>query len=74
MYKTFIIIQREYLTRVRKKTFIISTLLFPILYVGLIFGMGFLAENSKQNLNIALIDPSDGTGSRCIERSGSSRL
>ena len=58
MYKTFIIIQREYLTRVRKKTFIISTLLFPILYVGLIFGMGFLAENSKQNLNIALIDPS----------------
>lgn len=58
MYKTFIIIQREYLTRVRKKTFIISTLLFPILYVGLIFGMGYLAENSKQNLNIALIDPS----------------
>ncbi|MEY4892365.1 MAG: hypothetical protein RIQ34_977 [Bacteroidota bacterium] len=58
MYKTFIIIQREYLTRVRKKTFIISTLLFPILYVGLIFGMGFLAENSKQNLNIALIDQS----------------
>jgi len=33
-------------------------LLFPILYVGLIFGMGFLAENSKQNLNIALIDQS----------------
>lgn len=58
MYKTFIIIQREYLTRVRKKTFIISTLLFPLLYVGLIFGMGFLAENSKQSLNIALIDSS----------------
>jgi ABC-2 type transport system permease protein len=58
MYKSFIIIQREYLTRVRTKTFIISTLLFPILYVGLIFGMGFLAENSKQNLNIALIDQS----------------
>lgn len=57
MYKTLIIIQREYLTRVRKKTFIISTLLFPILYVGLIFGMGYIAENSKQNLNIALIDP-----------------
>ena len=58
MYKTFIIIQREYLTRVRKKTFIISTLLFPLLYVGLIFGMGYLAENSKQVLNIALIDGS----------------
>lgn len=58
MYKTFIIIQREYLTRVRKKTFIISTLLFPLLYFGLIFGMGYLAENSKQVLNIALIDKS----------------
>ncbi|MFM7672362.1 MAG: ABC transporter permease [Bacteroidota bacterium] len=58
MYKTFIIIQREYLTRVRKKTFIISTLLFPILYVGLIFGMGYIAENSKQVLNVALIDNS----------------
>ena len=58
MYKTFIIIQREYLTRVRKKTFIISTLLFPLLYFGLIFGMGYLAENSKQALNIALIDES----------------
>ena len=58
MYKTLIIIQREYLTRVRKKTFIISTLLFPLLYVGLIFGMGYLAESSKQSLNIALIDSS----------------
>ncbi len=58
MNKTFIIIQREYLTRVRKKTFIISTLLFPLLYVGLIFGMGYLAESSQQVLNIALIDRS----------------
>jgi ABC-2 type transport system permease protein len=58
MYKTLIIIQREYLTRVRKKTFIVSTLLFPLLYVGLIFGMGYLAESSKEVLNIALIDDS----------------
>lgn len=58
MSKTFIIVQREYLTRVRKKTFIISTLLFPLLYLGLIFGMGYIAENSKQVLNIALIDQS----------------
>ncbi len=58
MYKTFIIIQREYLTRVRKKTFIISTLLFPLLYVGLIFGMGYLAESSQQVLKIALLDES----------------
>ncbi|MBI5372493.1 MAG: ABC transporter permease [Sphingobacteriales bacterium] len=58
MKKIWIIIKREYLTRVRKKTFIISTLLFPLLYMGLIFGMGFIAENSKQSLHVALIDSS----------------
>ena len=58
MNKIFIIIRREYLTRVRKKTFIISTLLFPLLYLALIFGMGFIAESSKQSLHVALIDSS----------------
>lgn len=58
MNKIWLIIKREYLTRVRKKTFIISTLLFPLLYLGLIFGMGFIAEKSKQNLKVALIDNS----------------
>lgn len=58
MNKIFIIIRREYLTRVRKKTFIISTLLFPLLYLALIFGMGFIAEKSKQSLHVALIDSS----------------
>jgi ABC-2 type transport system permease protein len=58
MNKTLLIIQREYLTRVRKKTFIISTILFPILYLGLIFGMGYLGEKSKPRLHVAIIDSS----------------
>jgi len=58
MNKTWIIIKREYLTRVQKKTFIVATLLLPILYVGLIFGMGFIAENSRETLSIAVIDSS----------------
>lgn len=58
MRKILIIIRREYLSRVRKKTFIISTLLFPLLYIALIFGMGFIAEKSKQSLHVALIDSS----------------
>lgn len=58
MKKIFIIIKREYLTRVRKKMFLISTLLFPLLYMGLIFGMGFIAEKSKQSLHVAVIDSS----------------
>jgi len=58
MKKTWIIIEREYLTRVRKKTFVISTLLFPLLYVALIGGMGFIAEKSKETLTVAVIDSS----------------
>lgn len=58
MQKTWLIIKREYLTRVRKRTFIIATLLFPLLYIALIFGMGFIAAKSKQNLNVAVIDSS----------------
>lgn len=58
MNKTVLVIQREYTTRVRKKTFIISTLLFPILYLLLIFGTGYLAAKSTKNLKVALIDSS----------------
>jgi ABC-2 type transport system permease protein len=58
MRKTWLIIKREYLTRVRKKTFIIGTLLFPILYLLLIFGTGYIAERSRSNLRIAVSDAS----------------
>lgn len=58
MNKTLLIIQREFLTRVRKKTFIIGTILFPLLYLALMFGSGYIAEKTKEKLNIALIDNS----------------
>jgi ABC-2 type transport system permease protein len=58
MNKIFLIIKREYLTRVRKRTFIISTILFPLLYLGLIFGTAYLGEKSKSRLHIAVIDSS----------------
>ncbi|MEO8403657.1 MAG: ABC transporter permease [Chitinophagaceae bacterium] len=58
MNKIILIIKREYLTRVRKRTFIISTLLFPLLYLGLIFGTGYIASKATSNLNIAIIDSS----------------
>lgn len=58
MRKTFLIIKREYLTRVRKKTFIIGTLLFPLLYMLLIFGTGYIAEKTRQQLKVAVVDSS----------------
>lgn len=58
MNKILLIIRREFLTRVRKRTFIIGTILFPLLYLGLIFGTGYIADKTKENLNIAIIDKS----------------
>ncbi|MEY2917094.1 MAG: hypothetical protein RIS73_808, partial [Bacteroidota bacterium] len=58
MQKIILIIQREFLTRVRKKTFIIGTILFPLLYLGLIFGTGYIANKTKEDLKIALVDKS----------------
>jgi ABC-2 type transport system permease protein len=58
MHKIMLIIQREYLTRVRKKTFIIGTILFPLLYLALIFGTGYIADKSREDLNVGIIDHS----------------
>jgi len=58
MHKTILIIKREYLTRIRKKTFIIGTILFPVLYLGLIFGTAYIEKKSNKDLNIAVVDSS----------------
>src|SRR5215471_16486859 len=58
MNKILLIIRREYLTRIRKRTFIISTILFPLFYVLVIFGSGYLASKSIRKLKVAVIDSS----------------
>ncbi len=58
MQKILLIIKREFLTRVRKRTFIIGTILFPVLYLGLIFGTGYIANKTRDNLKVGLIDRS----------------
>lgn len=54
MNKTLIIIKREYLTRVRRRAFIISTFLFPIVMILFIVGSVFLAVKSKEVVKIAV--------------------
>ena len=57
MHKIWIIIQREYLTRVRNKRFLLVTFLMPLLIIGLIFGSAFLMTKGVENRKIAVIDP-----------------
>ncbi|RYZ48220.1 MAG: ABC transporter permease [Sphingobacteriales bacterium] len=58
MKKTLIIIKREYLTRVKKRSFIILTLLIPFLFVGLGALVGGIAVSSGSTKNIAVLDES----------------
>lgn len=58
MNKIPLIIKREYLTRVRKRSFIIGTILFPLLYLGFIFGTAYLGATSKSRLHVAVFDSS----------------
>jgi ABC-2 type transport system permease protein len=59
MNKIIIIFKREYLTRVTKKSFLILTLLMPLLFGGMMFLPGYLAtrENDKQE-KVAVLDRS----------------
>lgn len=56
MNKTWIIIKREYLTRVKKKSFIISTFLTPLLLVGIIAVVTFLTVKNVKVEKIAVGD------------------
>jgi len=67
MNKTKLIIKREYLTRVKKKSFIVVTFLVPILFVVLIGGVVALGLSESTNHNVLIVD-ADGIISN--ERNG----
>ncbi len=58
MNKTWIIIQREYLSRVKKKSFILSTFLTPILFSAVIGIIIFITVHNSDKERIAVIDNS----------------
>lgn len=58
MNKIFLIIQREYLVRVRKKSFIITTILVPLLLVLIMIAPIFLSKLKSGSQHIAIVDQS----------------
>ena len=56
MNKLFLIIKREYLSRVRKKSFIIMTLLTPLFMIGVFVVPILVATTSEDKTTIAIID------------------
>jgi len=59
MDKIWLIIKREYLTRVRKKTFIVMTLIGPILFAGIMIVPVWLASREGEHKIIRVLDESD---------------
>ncbi len=58
MNKILLIIQREYLTRVKKKSFIIITIIGPILMVGLVFAQFWIKMIPEEKQKILVVDES----------------
>jgi ABC-2 type transport system permease protein len=68
-----LIIQREFLSRVRKKTFLLVTILGPLVFAALLIVPGILASMPEDDKNIivldeaALIIPEEGRGEYQLE-------
>lgn len=58
MNKTWLIIKREYLTRVRNKTFLLSTFLTPLLFVGVIATIVVITVKNSDKEVVAVVDGS----------------
>ncbi len=58
MNKLWLIIKREYLTRVKKRSFIIATVLTPLAFALFFVVIGFIfAYDSDESLRVAFVDP-----------------
>jgi ABC-2 type transport system permease protein len=56
MYKTWLIIKREFSTRVRKKSFIIMSLLGPLLLAGVVVFSFWMNVKDSENQKIIVVD------------------
>lgn len=63
MNKILLVLQREYLTRVQKKSFIIMTILGPILIAAFYVGLGFIVSSGLKSEEAKIITVVDDTHS-----------
>lgn len=61
MNKIFLVIQREYLSRVKKKSFLIATLLTPLIFPAIMGIFVWIAVSEKENQSLRIIEVIDET-------------
>jgi ABC-2 type transport system permease protein len=59
MNKIFIVARREFLSRVQKKTFLLSTILLPVIIFGFYAMMIYFSVKTETSLKIAVADRAD---------------
>src|SRR5687767_9219572 len=64
MDKILLIIKREYLTRVKKKSFIIMTIIGPILMAGLLIVPTWLSQVEESSQVIEIVDETTVLGNQ----------
>ena len=61
MNEVFLVIQREYLARVKKKSFLIATLLTPLIFPAIMGIFVWIATSEKENQSLRIIEVIDET-------------
>jgi ABC-2 type transport system permease protein len=69
MHKVFLVIQREYLARVKKKSFLVATLLTPLIFPAIMAIFVWIAVEEKENQSLRVIEVVDETGLFFMESS-----
>lgn len=58
MNKVILIIKREYLSRITKRTFILSTILTPLFFIGITVFSVYMTQKNSEELKVAVYDES----------------
>lgn len=69
MHKVLLVIQREYLARVKKKSFLIATILTPLIFPAILAVFVWIAVEEKENQSLRVIEVVDETGLFFMESS-----
>ena len=67
MSKLGLIINREYSSRVKKKSFLVLTILVPLLAVGFMFGAMWLTLEENKQVNVLVADPGGWCGNEIYQ-------
>lgn len=69
MHKVLLVIQREYLARVKKKSFLIATVLTPLIFPAILAVFVWIAVEEKENQSLRVIEVVDESGLFFMESS-----